>query len=696
MLIEDRPTFGPNSSLTCQVTVTAQTPPDTSRCQGAAYPPAGNPQLINAAYMDLTKNYVPSNEPIFSAFAAADLPFCRSVIVTKTATQHDFGPGVPVTYTITAENKGKDPLGSFVLKDDVPTSLLPATVSACDPLTACTSGPTINSAGQVNVNYGPIEPGEAHKVKFTLTATSPLAGGPYHNLAVGSFLPGGNFYFQGDEINFLQQEENIQVVTPTLSKLFNPSQIAPNAESTLTFNITNTSSDPKQTGIAFADTLPPGLQLVGVTGNNCGGSVTTSTDSHTATLTGGNLVGSNADGSGKHTCQISVKVKASSDCRVYENNTTNFSHVANLDVTNINQQLEVACATEPRPPTLSKLFDPTQIASNGTTTLTFNITNSSGDPKQTGINFSDTLPAGLQIVSVAANGCSGTPTISADGRTISLTGGTLVGQNADGSGKHSCQISIKIKATGVCGVYKNTKDNFSNVTNLDVSGINQQIEVTGCTPPEELCSVTTKEIACKEDGSGGHLYTFTVTNNTGHVVTDILLTPPANSNFTLSQQQFSLLPAGLASGASLTLQVTINGGQPEQPACFDVTLMTKEGECCTTRVCPVLRECCGIVRNVSIECNQDGTFTYTLSVVNTGVDTIEHIYLYPPAGVTMTPNYFPKSLKPGETFTTKVIIKGAKPGDTLCFDISLHTANMAKCCKGHHCILLPKCPVGVR
>ena len=44
---------------------------------------------------------------------------------------------------------------------------------------------------------------------------------------MGSFPAGGNFYFQGDETQFLQQEENIQVLTPTLTKSFEPSQIAP-------------------------------------------------------------------------------------------------------------------------------------------------------------------------------------------------------------------------------------------------------------------------------------------------------------------------------------------------------------------------------------------------------------------------------------------------------------------------------------
>jgi uncharacterized repeat protein (TIGR01451 family) len=340
-------------------------------------------------------------------------------------------------------------------------------------------------------------------------------------------------------------------------------------------------------------------------------------------------------------------------------------------------------------PTLTKSFEAATIGANSTSTLAFTITNGTGDPKQTGISFSDTLPAGLQIVSVLTNGCSGTPSISTDGRTITLTGGQLVGSNADGSGKHSCQIIVRVKASDTCGVYRNDKTNFSHVENLDVTNAQATLTVTGCTTPTE-CGVKTNEISCKSDGTGGYLFTFTVINNTGQVVTDILLTPPANSGITLSDTQFHLSP-GLANGATHTLQVTIKGGHAGQEACFYVTLMTKEGECCTTRVCPVLPECCGTVRDESIECNNDGSYTYTLSIVNTGSDTIEHIYLYPPAGVTMTPNYFAVSLKPGDTFTGKVTITGAKPGDKLCFDISLHSANMEKCCKGQHCIVLPEC-----
>jgi uncharacterized repeat protein (TIGR01451 family) len=688
-LLDEYLHFGPGAVLQCQVTIKAQQPTSTNPfCQGTDDPlvTTDDAQLSNYAYMDPSNfNENSGVAPKFNSSQLADLPLCRNLIVKKIANAQKFGPGATIDYTITVQNVGDDPVSSFALTDLIPPPLAPLTptsVSTCTPVASCTSGPTL-TGNLLNVQYANLLPNN-NPVSFVVQVLAPQAGGPYSNEAVGNFLPGGNFYFHGDP-DFLKDGENIDVLTPTLSKSFVPVQIAPNGTSTLTFNVTNTNSDPNQSGISFSDTLPAGLEVVSVVSAGCGGTVSISTDKRTITLTGGQLIN-------QHACSVIVKVKSTGTCGVYKNDKSNFSNVANLDVTSINQQLTVVGCQDHLPPTLTKLFDPAQIAANGTSTLSFNITNSTGDPKQTGISFSDTLPVGLQLVSVVANGCSGTPTISTDLHTFTLTGAQLVGLNSDGSGQHSCQISVKVQAGAVCGVYKNTKDNFSQVTNLDVAGINQQLEVTGCGTPANSCGVKTEEISCKTDGTGGYSYTFTVTNNTGHVVTAVLLTPKPNSGISIDPQQPKLPTGGIAVGASFTGTATISGGKPNQPACFTVTLMTQDGECCTTEVCPVLPDCCGVAKDESIECNGDGSYTYAVSIVNTGPNTIEHIYLNPPAGSTLSQTYFSVSLKPGDTFTAKVIIKGAKPGK-YCFGISLHTAGMKDCCSGEHCVTLPECPI---
>jgi len=325
--------FGPGSVLTCDVTVTAHQPADTNPfCQGKKSP---MPQLLNAALMDITPSYNPntSTQPALYASQAADLPLCRSVVVKKTANVHDVGPGSPITYTITVENLGDDPVSSFSLTDTIQPPLAASAVSGCAPSAACTNGPTL-TGNQVSVGYGLLQPHQV--VSFTITVTAPQAGGSYPNLAVGTFPSGGNFYFQGDEAHFLNEEENVQVVTPVLGKRYEPVKIGPNGTSTLTFIITNTPNDPAQSGMSFADTLPPGLTFDSVVSNTCGGSLGISTDGRTLTFTGGQLA------AGKHNCSFSIRVKATGTCGIFPNTKANFGDVANLDVTSINQQLEVA------------------------------------------------------------------------------------------------------------------------------------------------------------------------------------------------------------------------------------------------------------------------------------------------------------------------------------------------------------------
>lgn len=217
-----------------------------------------------------------------------------------------------------------------------------------------------------------------------------------------------------------------------------------------------------------------------------------------------------------------------------------------------------------------------------------------------------------------------------------------------------------------------------------------EVASTGQAGQYSCASVVTERISC--DLKGGYIYTFTVTNNSGGDVQQILLTPPTGSTITLSQQVVNLSPA-LHSNQSTSITVNIGNVTPGAQACFLVTLMSNERPCCTIRVCPVLPNCCANTSTVSIKCNGNGSYTYVLSIVNTSPNTIQNIYLHPPSGVTMTPSYFAVSLAPGGTFQTPPItITGAQPGN-LSFNISLHTADMKECCSIDQRVTLPECGI---
>jgi hypothetical protein len=102
------------------------------------------------------------------------------------------------------------------------------------------------------------------------------------------------------------------------------------------------------------------------------------------------------------------------------------------------------------PPTISKAFGAASIPVNGSTSLTFTLTNPNGS-SLTGVGFADTLPAGL-VVSTP-NGLTGscgggTITATAGSGTISLSGASL-------AGSASCIFSVNVTSTST-GVKNNT------------------------------------------------------------------------------------------------------------------------------------------------------------------------------------------------------------------------------------------------
>lgn len=93
---------------------------------------------------------------------------------------------------------------------------------------------------------------------------------------------------------------------PTISKSFNPVLTNAFDPSTLTFILSNPSTTVGLTGLAFTDTLPPGLVIAGTPAitNTCNGSVSAAPFGNTVTLTGGSIAGTPGS------CTITVNVIA--------------------------------------------------------------------------------------------------------------------------------------------------------------------------------------------------------------------------------------------------------------------------------------------------------------------------------------------------------------------------------------------------
>jgi uncharacterized repeat protein (TIGR01451 family) len=251
-------------------------------------------------------------------------------------------------------------------------------------------------------------------------------------------------------------------VPPSISKVFNPSGMPPNGISTLSITVTNPAANTEDlTGVSFNDNFPANLVVAtpGGLSNTCGGTATAADGSTSVSLTGGTVPINSS-------CTVSVNV-TSSVVGSYLNTTDPVSSTNGGTGNTASATLSVAL-----PPTISKLFLPDTVAQNGQVLLSFTINNPNSDPNTnmtlTGIQFTDALPAGLEVASPNQlnNNCGGTVTATPGSTSISLSGGSLAPAaplrpqpkspiRRDPVANGSCFVSVEVKATSV-GVLSNT------------------------------------------------------------------------------------------------------------------------------------------------------------------------------------------------------------------------------------------------
>jgi hypothetical protein len=137
-------------------------------------------------------------------------------------------------------------------------------------------------------------------------------------------------------------------------------------------------------------------------------------------------------------------------------------------------------------PTIAKSFGSASIAQNGSTSLSFTLTNPNASGTLTGIGFTDTLPAGL-VVSTP-NGLTGTCgggtiTANASSAVISLTGATL-------AASATCTFSVN-----VTGITSGTKTNTTGAVTSVESGLGATASatITVAAPPPPSTIPTLQE-----------------------------------------------------------------------------------------------------------------------------------------------------------------------------------------------------------
>ena len=255
----------------------------------------------------------------------------------------------------------------------------------------------------------------------------------------------------------------------TLGKSFDGSTTA-GGTAVLTFTLENLDSSSGASPLAFSDNLGAvisGLEATTLPVNPvCG----TGTIAGTSFLT---LTGASLDPSGTCTFDVTVTVPGTATAGSFLNTTSVLSSSGQTVAEAATAFLEI----EP-PPTFDKVFAPDSIQLDWISTLTFTIDNSASSLDATALDFTDNLPAGVEVATLpnAATTCTGgTLTAGAGSGVITYTGGSI------GAGA-SCTVDADVTSSTV-GAYVNTTGDLTS-SNGNSGTATDTLDVVDTIPPQ--------------------------------------------------------------------------------------------------------------------------------------------------------------------------------------------------------------------
>jgi len=198
--------------------------------------------------------------------------------------------------------------------------------------------------------------------------------------------------------------------------------------------------------------------------------------------------------------------------------------------------------------------------------------------------------------------------------------------------------------------------------------------------------VKIKEALC--DKNGTFTVTTQVTNNSGHAVQYVLISPPTGATYSVSP---NVVPVSLADGQSTAVTVTITGATPGQKICLNYLLQDVEGRtCCKIQECITLPECsCLRIVESKIGCDPGpATYVYTATVQNMTGGTIQQLFVIPSIG-TVTPQLVATNLPPNGTATITLHLSGVSALQTVCLLLTAYGDDLKECCTIRVCVKLP-------
>ena len=437
----------------------------------------------------------------------ATLIVASPATVTKNfgATKIPLNGTTSLTINITNPNTNVS-LTGLSFTDSLPAGLVIATPSGLSNTCGGTATATAGS-GTLSLSGGTLAASASCAVSVNVTGTT---AGDKSNSVVVSSTEGGTSATASASITV--------VAPPAIAKAFGAASIPLNGSTSVTFTISNpnVSVNGDLSGVAFSDTLPvsggPGSATLVVAtpngvANTCGGTVTATAGTGVISLSGASVA---------HNASCTLTVNVTGTVAGDGNNTTGAisSTEGGTGNTSNTALLKVVA-----PPSIAKVFNPSTIALNATTSLQFTITNPAANTASlTGVAFTDTLPTGLTVANATATVCGGTLTTTAP-TGIALTGATIAVNS-------QCQFSVTVTGAAA-GQFTNTTGNVTSTNGG--TGNTASSNLTVGTPPTITKAFGAASILLNASTS----LTFNLSN--------------PNTNLALTGVAFSdALPAGLA------------------------------------------------------------------------------------------------------------------------------------------------------
>jgi hypothetical protein len=445
-----------------------------------------------------------------------------------------------LTFTLSSSNANLT-LNGVAFTDNLPAGLVVATPSGLT--TTCSGTATaVTGSSSISLSGASLTPGASCTVAVNVTGTT---AGVKNNSVQATSTNGG----AGNTSN-----ASITVVAPpVIIKAFGAASIPLNGTTSLTFTIQNNNATVALTGVGFSDTLPAGLVVStpnGQTGTCGGGTITATAGTNVISLTGASLAQSTS-------CTFAVNVTGTA-AGTQNNTTGNVTSTEGGTGGTASASINVVA-----PPSIAKAFNPTTIALNSTTSLTFTITNPAANAvAETGVAFTDTLPAGL-VVSTPnglTNTCGGTATAVAGSGSISLTGGTIAVNS-------NCTLVVNITGT-TSGQFTNTSGAVSSTNGG--TGNTATANLTVATPP----TITKAFGAASIPLNGSTSLTFTINNpNTTLALTGLAFTDNLPAGLVVATPNaLNNTCGGTATAVAGSGSVSLSGGTEAASASCTVTV----------------------------------------------------------------------------------------------------------------------------